>query len=230
VLAGFTMVSGVLGAVSQIEVRRLLAFHIISQIGYMIMGLAFMTPLGLAGAVFHAIHNIIAKSNLFLISGIMYQVHGTYNLKKLGGLYASHPYLSILFLTSAFSLAGIPPLAGFFSKFLLVRAGLEAGHYEIVIIALLVGILTLYSMTKIWAEAFWKPLPASTRAAGEEPRSMDRAAGPHALQLWIPAATLSVLTLALGISAGPYFEFWIRLGEELMNPTAYIQAVLRTES
>ena len=111
--SGLTMLAGVLGAAAQNEFRRILSFHIVSQIGYMIMGLALFTPLALAGSVFYIAHHIIVKTNLFLVSGVVYRLRGTYQLKKLGGLYRFYPGLSLLFLIPAFSLAGIPPLSGF---------------------------------------------------------------------------------------------------------------------
>lgn len=215
---GVTMVTGVLGAVAQYEFRRLLSFHIVSQIGYMVMGLGFFTPLALAGAVFFIVHNIFVKTNLFLVSGVSYRLHGTYDLKKLGGLYRAHPWLSLLFAVSAFSLAGVPPLSGFFGKLVLVKAGLGIDQFVLVGAALGVSLLTLFSMTKIWAEAFWKPLPADTSA---DPQ------GGGAALLFGPIVTLAVLAVALGAAAGPFFDLALQAGHQLMDPEEYIRAVLR---
>jgi multicomponent Na+:H+ antiporter subunit D len=215
VIAGFTMVVGVLGAVAQNEFRRLLAFHIISQIGYMIMGLALFTPLALLGAVFYVVHNIIAKSNLFLISGIAYRLLGTFELKQLGGLYRQAPRLAVLFVISAFALAGFPPLSGFWGKLILLRAGFEIGQYLIVAIGLGVGMLTLFSMTKIWAEAFWKPAP---QAVSESPGRWPA--------LYLPVVGLAALSIVLGLWIEPIYTLMARAAEELMNPALYIEAVL----
>ena len=214
---GITMVTGVLGAVAQYEFRRLLSFHIVSQIGYMVMGLGFFTPLALAGTVFFIVHNIFVKTNLFLVSGVSHRLHGTYDLKKLGGLYRAHPWLSMLFLMSAFSLAGVPPLSGFFGKLVLIRAGLGIGQFVLVAAALGVSLLTLFSMTKIWAEAFWKPLPAET--------AVNPPGGGMALMLG-PIVTLAVLAVVMGVAAGPFFELAQRAGDQLTNPEPYIRAVL----
>ncbi len=111
-LSALTMVTGVLGAVAQWEMRRLLSFHIISQVGYMTLGLGLYSPLALAGAIIHMIHNILAKSNLFLVSGVIQQLRGSTELSRLGGLSRSAPGLSLLFLVSALALAGIPPCRG----------------------------------------------------------------------------------------------------------------------
>jgi multicomponent Na+:H+ antiporter subunit D len=224
IAAGLTMVTGVLGAVAQNEFRRLLAFHIVSQIGYMLMGLGLYTTLGLAGAMYYVIHNIFAKTNLFLVAGVVRFMRGTYDLKQLGGMLESFPLLAGLFLISALSLAGIPPLSGFFGKLALVRAGIEAESYVIVAVALAVSLLTLYSMTKIWNEAFWKqapvpmmgPVPAG--ATGETRRGLST--------MLIPIVGLASLTVAFGLFAGPIFDVMLSAAEQLADPGVYREAVL----
>jgi len=223
VISGLTMVTGVLGAMVQSEFRRILSFHIISQIGYMILGLGLFSPAGLAGSVFYIVHHIIVKTNLFLVSGVAHRLRGTYELKRLGGLYHASPILSILFLIPALSLAGVPPLSGFFAKLSLVGPGLEAQQYAIVATALGVSLLTLFSMTKIWAEAFWRET-----AKGSGRQDAATASEPNARWslLLLPIALLATLTVALGLGAGPTFTLATRAGEELMNPAGYIHAVL----
>ena len=216
-VGAITMVTGVLGAVAQYEFRRLLSFHIVSQIGYMVMGLGFFTPLALAGTVFFIVHNIFVKTNLFLVSGVSHRFHGTYDLKKLGGIYRSHPWVSMLFLLSAFSLAGVPPLSGFFGKLVLVKAGLGLEQFVVVAAALGVSLLTLFSMTKIWAEAFWKPLPDGTAV---------NAPGSGMALMLGPIVTLAVLAVVMGVAAGPFFELAQQAGDQLTNPEPYIRAVL----
>ncbi|MBO9370089.1 MAG: Na+/H+ antiporter subunit D [Chloroflexi bacterium] len=207
VIAGLTMVTGVLGAVAQTEVRRLLSFHIVSQIGYLLMGLGLFTPAALAGAVFFMAHVVLAKAALFLVGGIAHRLRGTYDLKKLGGLYRSHPGLAVLFLLPALSLAGLPPLSGFFAKLALVWAGLETRQFAIVAVALGVSLLTLFSMMKIWNEAFWKPLGENDPppAGGTSPA------------LWLPVAGLAALTVLIGLAAGPLFVLSLRAAEQLLG-------------
>lgn len=219
ILAGLTMVTGVLGAVAQNEFRRVLSFHIISQIGYMIMGLGLFTPLALAGSVFYIAHHIIVKTNLFLISGVVERLGGTPSLKKVGGLYQAQPGLALLFLVPAMSLAGLPPLSGFFAKLSLVRAGLDAGQYVMVAVALGVGLLTLFSMLKLWNEAFWKPAPGAEAKHGIQPVMK--------LRDWLlPIAFLAAITALIGLGAGPAFDIALQAGEQLMDPSIYIRAVM----
>ncbi len=217
-VAGLTMVTGVLGAVAQMEFRRLLSFHIISQIGYLLMGLAIYTPLALAGAVFFMIHVILTKSALFLVSGIVNRLYGTYELKKLGGVYRSNVGLSALFAVSAFSLAGLPPFSGFWAKFTLIKAGLETEEYAVVAVALGVSVLTLFSMTKIWAEVFWKPQPDETVLSKQS------------TSFWwasiLPLVVLVGLTLFMGLAAEPILDLSMAAAEQLLHPAEYIDTVL----
>ncbi len=215
VLTGFTMVSGVLGAVAQNEFRRVLSFHIVSQIGYMMMGLALMTPLALAAAIFYTAHHMVTKTALFLVAGSVQRVEGTGMFRSLGGMYRSHLLVAVVFGVAAGSLAGIPPLSGFVGKFALARAGIEAGSYTIVAVSLVVGALTVFSMTKIWIEVFWKDRPAPIPSPEVRPRPFI-----------LPALLLACGSIALGLGAGPALELATQAGEQLIDPSAYISAVL----
>ncbi len=217
VAAGLTMLTGVLGAASQHEIRRILSFHIVSQIGYMIMGLGLFTTLALAGTIFYLIHHIIVKTNLFLVAGAIKRLTGSYDLNLLGGLYESRPGLAMLFMIPAMSLAGIPPLSGFFAKLALLIAGVQAEAWWIVATALAVSLLTLYSMTKIWAAAFWKAAPADALPCKE----------PADWRLFLmPMTVLAILTVCIGVFAGPVFSLAQDAAAQLMNPAGYIHAVL----
>ncbi|KDE38941.1 MAG: Na+/H+ antiporter subunit D [Nitrincola lacisaponensis] len=220
-VAALTMITGVLGAAAQFEFRRILSFHIVSQIGYMILGLALFTPLAIIGGVFYIMHHIIVKTNLFLISGIAHRLLGTYDLKKLGGLYKTRPFLSVMFLVPALSLAGLPPLSGFFAKFIVIRAGVEAEAWVVTGVALLVGLLTLYSMIKIWAEAFWKKLPEETDGSG-----LQQAMTPSLAALYLPVILLAACTLFIGLNGQPIYLMAEFSAQQLMNPAGYIEAVL----
>lgn len=226
--AALTMVTGVLGAAAQYEFRRILSFHIVSQIGYMILGLALYTPLAIAGGVFAIVHNIVVKTNLFLVSGITYRLLGTYQLKKMGGLYRERPWLAAAFFLSAFSLAGVPPLSGFFAKFVVVKAGIEADAFVVVGIALAVGFMTLYSMVKIWNEVFWKTLPDDNLVPADPPPRGDdgRLIRPSLWMMYLPVLLLALATLLIGVFAEPVMQVMLAIGEQLLSPEGYIEAVL----
>lgn len=214
-VSGATMVSGVLGAAAHQDMKRILSFHIISQIGYMTMGVALGTPLALGGAVFYMVHNIIAKTNLFFVAGVVRRLRGSYELKEVGGLARAHPWLAVMFFVSAFSLAGVPPLSGFFAKFIMVRAAIETREYWAAGLMLGVGLLTLFSMVKVWMEAFVKPAPAGQVSEG----SVGAAS-------WVPVIAFAVLAVAMGVGAEWWWRPMAEAGEQLASREAYIAAVL----
>ncbi len=215
VLAAGTMLFGVFGAAVQWDVRRILSFHIVSQIGYMLLGLAISTQAALAGAIFYIIHHIIVKANLFLLAGAIHRASGTFDLRKSGGLMYRNPLLAALFLVPALSLAGLPPLSGFWAKFLVIDASFREGEHWLAGLALFVGLLTLYSMTKIWMEAFWKK-PVLPRAE----------ARPVPLPMLLAIASLGALTLVIGLMPQPLILFSKTAAAALLDPTAYLAAVL----
>lgn len=219
-VAALTMLTGVLGAAAQNDFRRILSFHIVSQIGYMVMGLALMTPLAIAGAVFYLVHHIIVKANLFLVAGAAERLAGSTELKKIGGLYLSAPLLAVLFVVPAFSLAGFPPLSGFWAKYVLVKAALDIDGWVIAGVALIVGLLTIYSMTKIWSQAFWEAHPD-----GREPHLGLLDGRTRAALLW-PIAALAAMTVVIGLFPQPFVGFAETAAAQLLDPSGYVAAVL----
>lgn len=193
-----TMFVGALGAAYHFDMRRILAFHIVSQIGYLLLGVALGTSAGALATTFFLLHNILAKTNLLLIAAIVFRLTGSYDLRRCGGLYAARPALSVIFLISALAMVGIPPLSGFWAKFLLVRETLALGHWVWTGAALMTGLLTLYSMMKIWFEAFWKKNPKE----GWEPKPCAPMWQAH-----IAVGTLAGLIVLLGIAPSPLLEF-----------------------
>ncbi|NTU82562.1 MAG: Na+/H+ antiporter subunit D [Chloroflexales bacterium] len=219
-IAALTMVTGVLGAVAQGELRRILAFESISQVGYMLLGLGLLSRLGLAAAIFFMLHHGVVKTGLFLVSGLAERRQGTGELRALGGLYRAAPLLAALYLVAALAMAGLPPLSGFAAKLALVQAGLGAGQGLLVAVALLVSVVTLYVLMRVWSEAFWRPAPAGFPL----PAPGSRASPTPALAA---AAALAVLAVLLGVGAEPVLDVTLRAADALLQPEAYIAAVLR---
>ncbi|TGN61927.1 Na+/H+ antiporter subunit D [Paracoccus liaowanqingii] len=219
-LAVVTMVTGVLGAAAMNDFRRILSFHIISQIGYMVLGLALYTPLGLMGAVFYLVHHIIVKANLFFVAGVAKRIAGSTDLARIGGLYAHAPLLAFLFLIPAFSLAGFPPLSGFWAKYVVVKAALDLEMWFVAGVSLAVGLLTIFSMTKIWGAAFWPAHPD-----GLKPRLSDLPVGDR-VALMLPIVALAALTCIIGLFPEPFVQFAERAAGQLLDPTDYVTTVL----
>lgn len=215
-----TMVTGVLGAAAMNDFRRILSFHIISQIGYMVLGLALYTPLGLMGAVFYLVHHIIVKANLFFVAGVAKRIAGSTDLARIGGLYAHAPVLAFLFLIPAFSLAGFPPLSGFWAKYVVVKAALDLEMWFVAGVSLAVGLLTIFSMTKIWGSAFWPAHPD-----GVKPRLSDLPMGDR-MALMLPIVALAALTCIIGLFPESFVLFAERAAAQLLDPTDYVTTVL----
>ncbi|MEV4420838.1 Na+/H+ antiporter subunit D, partial [Patulibacter sp. NPDC049589] len=170
VVAFLTMVIGILGAVAQTDVKRMLSFTLVSHIGYMIFGVALGSRLGLSGAIFYAIHHITIQTTLFLTAGMIERVAGSTSSEKIGGLAKTAPLLAILFFLPAMNLAGIPPFSGFIGKLALIEGGAQDGSWlawTLVGGSVATSLLTLYAVGKAWSRVFWRsPRVAMPAIAG----------------------------------------------------------------
>jgi multicomponent Na+:H+ antiporter subunit D len=217
VVAGATMLIGVVGALVQRHVLRLLAFLVISAMGYVVMGLGFFTTLGLAGAVFYVLQDVPVKTSLFLIGGLMERETGTTQIGDMGGLYRHRPLLATVFIVPAFSLAGFPPFPGFWGKLTLIQAGLQEEQWVLVAVALLVGLLTLLVVAQVWGRAFWQTEETALREVDP--------IGVRSL-LNGPVVALALVLFAVGLYAEPVFAFAYTAAENLTDTAPYVQAVL----
>lgn len=160
---------GILGAVAQTDLKRLLSFTLVSHIGFMVFGIALATRGGFGGAVFYVAHHITVQTTLFLVAGLVERRGGTTDLTRLGGLARLSPALAAVFFVPAMNLAGIPPLSGFLGKFGLLRAGIADGGpfaYVLVAAGTATSLLTLYALTKAWNLAFWRGAPPELTVEG----------------------------------------------------------------
>jgi multicomponent Na+:H+ antiporter subunit D len=166
-----TMVMGILGAVAQTDIRRMLSFTLVSHIGYMVFGIALGTAAGLAGAIFYVAHHIAIQTTLFLVAGLVERQGGSTSVNRLGGLATRSPLLAVLFFVPAMNLAGIPPLSGFIGKLGLLEAGVADGSplaLTLVAGGVVTSLLTLLAIARVWTRAFWRPPtqePAADTAA-----------------------------------------------------------------
>ncbi len=197
-VAAATMLFGVLGAAYHWDIRRILAFHIVSQIGYILLAIALSGAAGNTATLFYTVHHIIVKANLFLIAAMIWRLTGSYDLRCIGGLYKLRPVLAVLFLIPALSLVGVPPLSGFWAKLLVLEEALAQGQYVWTAIALIVSVLTLYSMMKIWMEAFWKSHPDEQW----QPPVKTRLA-----PAWTATLGLAAITLAISLNPQPLLAY-----------------------
>lgn len=215
VVAAATMLVGVLGAIAQNDIKRILSFLIVSGIGFMVMGLGLFSVAGLAAAVLSIINHVILMTALFLTGGLVERRAGTGHLDRLGGLVGTTPVVAVLFLVPALSLAGVPPLSGFVAKYALVDAGLDQGWWLVVAVSLVVSLLTLLSMTKIWTGAFWGDVKPAANRQQRVPAAM-----------LAPTAALVALSVAVALFAGPLYGLAERAAGDLLDVSVYQRAVL----
>lgn len=172
ILGTLSMVIGVFLAIGQWDLKRLLAYHSISQIGYIFLGLGLGTPLGIAGGLFHLFNHSVFKSLLFLNSGSLEYTIGTRDLKKMGGLMEKLPVTGATNLIASMSIAGIPPFNGFWSKLLIIIACVQANRYGYAFWAVLASIMTLASFMKVTKYAFYGQLSEKFKDIIEAPYFM----------------------------------------------------------
>ncbi len=226
IVASATLLTGAFGAMTKRNMRMMFSYLIVCHIGYLIGGLGMYTELALAGVIFYLIHDIVVKTNLFLVSGIIYKIRGTMNMDKLGGLYAAYPKLSLLMAIVFFSLVGIPPLSGFWPKIYLFSEGLAAPYaWHLVGAMIVASFVTLYVMAKMWADVFWKNSPAGEDAADAfAPMKLSNRA-----LLVAPVVMLAVVSLYIGFCAEHIMTLSKRIAADLKNTAPYIEAVLGRE-
>ncbi|WP_053352885.1 Na+/H+ antiporter subunit D [Leucobacter musarum] len=252
IIAGLTLFVGILGAVSQLDIKRLLSFTLISHIGYMIFGIGMANSAGFAATIYYIAHHIIVQTTLFLAVGLIERQGGTTSISGLGGLMRSAPFIAVLFFIPMLNLGGIPPFSGFIGKLGLFTVAADLGTpeaYWLIGIGALVSLLTLYALARSWVLAFWRS-PSKAEAKAAKPattealvlRERERAlferlqdapdAQPQAEQKEIPrlmfAATtgMVVVSVALTVFAGPLYAYATRAGEDLAHPGAVVDQVL----
>lgn len=226
--AMLTMIIGILGAVAQSEIKRMLSFTLVSHIGYMIFGIALGTQAGYAGAVFYVAHHITIQTTLFLVTGLIEHRGGSTSLNRLGGLAALSPLLGVLFFVPAMNLAGIPPFSGFIGKIGLLRAGVEQGSglaIALVIAGVVTSLLTLYAMAKVWSRAFWQAVP-DTEAGSRDALIVRRRGITLPRGMVVTASLLVLVGVGITVIAGPMYAYTQRAAEDMGDQQTYVRAVL----
>ena len=226
VMAILTLVSGGVGALIQNNLRKVFSYLIICHIGYMIAGLGMFTEVAIAGTIFYLIHDIIVKTNLFMVGGLIYRITGTNNIKNLGGLYANYPLLSLLMAIPLFSLVGIPPLSGFWPKISLITAGFSEENWWMVGAIIFGSLITLIIISKVWSSVFWKDKVELPERANF--RYYDKLETKRKIQIVAPIVFLSLVSLYIGFGAEHIQQLSSRVAGELMENQHYIRAVLNT--
>lgn len=237
-----TMVIGILGAIAQSDIKRLLSFTLVSHIGYMVFGVALASQLGMSGAIYYVAHHIVVQTTLFLVVGLIERQAGASTLQRLGGLAAASPVLAFVFVVPALNLGGIPPFSGFIGKVALLEAGAQNGSalaWILVAGSVVTSLLTLYVVARVWTKAFWRARADAPEGhlAGSAPAVLlddiediefaDRDnVGRMPMGMLAPTGVLIAVGLALTVAAGPIFSYSERAAAEVLDRGQYISAVL----
>ncbi|MGN5954743.1 proton-conducting transporter membrane subunit [Sphingobacterium lactis] len=222
VLAVLTILTGAFGAMVKPNIRRLFSYLIVCHIGFMLGGIAMFSKIALMGTVFYLIHDIIVKTNMFLIAGFIRQVRGTMDMNKLGGLYKDYPIISLIIALVLFSLVGIPPLSGFWPKIYLFQEAFIEKQYFFVAALIIGSLVTLYVIAKMWADVFWKDVPADV----EVENKFETMPPFKKILLVLPILLLCGVTLYIGIQAENIVLLVDKITNELMDTSPYIRTVL----
>ena len=241
IVAALTMLVGILGAIAQTEIKRMLSFTLVSHIGYLLFGVAMGTVEGVTAAVFYTVHHIIVQAALFLAVGLVEQRTGSTSTRRLGGLATLTPLMAGLYFIPALNLGGIPPFSGFIGKVALFESGLGTGEWLNLVTVLagtLTSLLTLYVVTRTWNLAFWRDPEDAEEPTAELVEQFDdfkeaRAAGrpkpriqPLPRTMVGPTIALVAVSVGLTVFAGPLWGLSERAGENLRNPSNYVTSVL----
>ncbi|POH60445.1 Na+/H+ antiporter subunit D [Cryobacterium zongtaii] len=236
IVALLTMVIGILGALAQADIKRLLSFTLVSHIGYMIFGIAIGTEAAIAATIYYVVHHIMIQTTLFLCAGLIERIGGTTSLARLGGMLKAAPFVAILFFIGALNLGGIPPFSGFLGKVALFDAGVQVGgglNYLLLAGGAATSLLTLYALARAWNMAFWRPRrdvenydSAMLNALQDDPHDEGTVLTKTTSPLMTAAtATMLALTVCLTVFAGPAFDLAARAAANIEEPSTYIDAV-----
>lgn len=227
IVAILTLLTGAFGALAQSELRRLLGYVVIAGIGSMLAGVAVGSTLAISGAIFYAVHSIIVMTALYMASGVMNLIGGSYDLRKLGGIYQKSVAFSAVFLVLAFAVSGLPPFSGFWPKVILVDAAFSDGRGWLGSAILVSGFLTTLAMGRIWIYAFWRGGPEGT-PDGESAGSADTGETKPQLSgaaLWVPLGILTALVVYFGLQPEWMLELSTQGASGVVEPLGYLRSV-----
>lgn len=218
-----TMITGAFGTINKSSIRKIFSYLIVCHIGYLIAGLGIYTEAAIAGVLFYMFHDIVVKSNLFLVSGVLYKIRGSTDMRRLGGFYRDYPKLSFLMAIVLFSLVGIPPLSGFWPKIQLFQEAFGQQQYGLLIVLIFASFITLYVIARLWTEVFWKDSPKSLEHVENDFEKMENG---KKVFLVLPIVVLAAASLFMGLGAEKMYIVVEKISKELLDNSAYIRAVL----
>lgn len=223
-IAIMTMITGALGTINKRSVRRIISYLIVCHIGYLIAGIGMYSKLALIGVIFYLMHDVIVKTNVIMVVGIIYKIRETTDMRRLGGLAKDYPILSIVMAVVFLSLVGIPPFSGFWPKIQFFGEALRMHSYFLFAAFLFASFITLFVMARMWAEVFWK---ASPKPLTEDIDHFAQLKKSQKAALIFPILFLTFVTLFVGLNAESIYKLANTTADQLLQPSKYIDAVLK---
>ncbi len=230
-----TMIVGVLGALAQAELKRILSFTLVSHVGYLVFGLAIATPVALGATIYYMVHHIVVQTTLFLSIGLIERRAGSTSIIKVKGLMKAAPVIAVLYFIPAINLGGLPPFSGFIGKFALFDAAAQVGTplmYVLIVGGVVTSLLTLYALMRAWNLAFWREGDDHADEQSVERLSYLGDAPAAAVQterrvipriMTATTAGMVAVTVALTVFAGPLYELCANIGDALLEPVTLVQ-------
>ncbi|WP_022872215.1 Na+/H+ antiporter subunit D [Nesterenkonia alba] len=237
IVAALTMIVGILGALAQADIKRMLSFTLISHIGYLVFGLSLTSIIGMAATIYYVAHHITIQTTLFLVTGLIERRAGSSNVDRLGSLAKFSPALALLFFIPAMNLAGIPPFSGFIGKLGMMAGGIAENTWitwTLVTASVLTSLLTLLAVARIWSRGFWRSaedVPEADKLLRPKTLAHARAANKRLLPatMVVPTAALVAMSLAFSVFAGPLMDYSRAAAQDMYQRTPYLEAVLGLE-
>jgi len=232
VVALATMIVGVLGAVAQAELKRILSFTLVSHVGYMIFGIAIATPAAIGATIYYMVHHIVVQTTLFLAVGLVERRAGSTSILTVKGLMRAAPVIALLYFIPAVNLGGLPPFSGFIGKFALFEAAAEVGTPVMMVLivgGIVTSLLTLYALMRAWNLSFWREEDDSAETEARISYLGASHTGVDTERRVIPkimtasTAGMVAVTVALTIFAGPLYDVCTRIGAALLEPVTLVQ-------
>lgn len=223
VVAGATMILGILGAVGSTSIRRLLAFVLMSHVGYLVFGIVVGTPASMGGALLYMGQEMLVMAGLMLCCGVVERHAGTDDLRRLGGLYGRAPVLSGIMLVLLLSLCGMPPMPGFFGKAVILREGLAQGHWVLAGLTVATAILTLVAALRVWCHGFWMSPRSGSSGA---PEGAELVATPRVAWALLGAGLVCASAITIGLGAPKTIPMTQRAALNLAEPQRFIDGTL----
>ena len=217
-LAVLTIIAGCIGALAYLDMKKVIIYNIIIAVGVILVGFSLMDAAGSIGAMYYLIHDMLIKAALFLLIGVIIFRTGETNSERLGGLIKVHPVLGWTFFIAGLSLAGVPPLSGFYGKLFIVESALDNQMFIAAIVVLLSSLVVLYSIMRVFMNVFW----------GED-MDFDRLKDVKMDKMMFSAISLVVIAVVFGLSADFLYPLFEMAAQSFYDPASYSSYLLEVQ-